>query len=80
MRSHYIKMILSVWKAYSKLVFGTTCPVFGTFTNEGHLLPSPELAELASLPQSEEPDLQKYPPLNLRALAKDAKCSEALVQ
>lgn len=47
MRSHYIKMIMAVWRSYSKNVFGTTCPVFGSFTKEGELIPSPELVELA---------------------------------
>jgi len=49
MRSHFIKIILNVWRSYARNVFGTTCPVFGSFTNEGDLIPSPELAELACL-------------------------------
>lgn len=58
MRSHYIKMILAVWRAYSKHVFGTTCPVFGSFTTDGDLTPSPELCELAGIECQELPDTQ----------------------
>ncbi len=40
MRSHYIKMALYVWRSYTKHVFGTTCPIFGTYTSEGIIYPS----------------------------------------
>jgi hypothetical protein len=49
MRTYYIKMILSVWKSYSSHVFNTTCPVFGTFTKEGDIIPSSELAEIIGI-------------------------------
>jgi hypothetical protein len=42
-------MIISVWKSYARNVFGTTCPVFGQFTNDGQIIPSQELAEIADL-------------------------------
>lgn len=40
MRSHYIKIIMAVWRSYCKHVFGATCPVFGSFTKQGELIPS----------------------------------------
>ena len=49
MRSKYITQILSVWKAYSKLIFGTTCPVMGTFTADGAMVPGLELCEACSV-------------------------------
>jgi hypothetical protein len=49
MRSHYIKMILAVWRSYARNVFGYTCPVFGTYTKDGDLYPSSELAEIVGL-------------------------------
>jgi hypothetical protein len=49
MRSYYIKMIQSVWKSYSSHVFNTTCPVLGTFTKEGDLFPSTELADIIGI-------------------------------
>ena len=49
MRSCYIKTMLTVWKLYGRAVIGTTCPVFGTFTQEGEILPSNELAEAVSI-------------------------------
>ena len=70
MRSHYIKMIHSVWRAYSKLLFGSTCPVFGSFTEDGDIIPSAELCEIAGIEQDEKPDKDLYPSLNIVALAK----------
>ena len=49
MRSHYIKMILGVWKSYCRHLFGNTCPCFGSFTTEGDIIPSQELCEIASV-------------------------------
>ena len=50
MRSHYIKMIHQVWKSYSRNVFGTVCPVFGTFSKDGDLiLPSVELCDISGI-------------------------------
>jgi hypothetical protein len=46
LRSHYIKMIASVWRVYVKYAFGTTCPVFGSFTQDGDLiLPSVDVCD-----------------------------------
>lgn len=56
MRSHYIKMILSVWKSYSKHLFGNTCPCFGSFTQDGDIMPSQELCEIAGIEQDIAPD------------------------
>ena len=49
MRSHYIKMIIAVWKSYARNVFGYTCPVFGSYTLDGDLIPSVELAEIVGI-------------------------------
>lgn len=61
MRSHYIKMIHSVWKSYSKNLFGSTCPIFGSFTADGDIIPSQELCDIAGIIQEEAPDTQLYP-------------------
>jgi hypothetical protein len=42
-------MIIAVWKSYCSHVFGTTCPVFGSFTKEGEIMPSAELADVADI-------------------------------
>lgn len=49
MRSHYIKMMLGVWKSYSKHLFGSTCPCFGSFTADGDIIPSAEVCEIAGI-------------------------------
>ena len=49
MRSGYIKYMFAVWGAYGKAVIGTTCPVMGTFTSDGKLYPSVELAEAVEI-------------------------------
>jgi hypothetical protein len=49
MRSQYIKTMIFVWKVYSRAVIGTTCPILGTFTQQGDIFPSPELADAVSL-------------------------------
>jgi hypothetical protein len=49
MRSHYIKIIIAVWRSYARNVFGYTCPVFGHYTKEGELIPSSEMAEAVEL-------------------------------
>ena len=79
MRTHYIKMIAGVWKSYSKSLFGNTCPVFGSFTEDGDIIPSSELCEIAGVEQIELPDREKYPPLNIGQLAKQTNSSEAIV-
>ena len=46
MRSCYIKTIITVWQKYGKAVTsGISCPVFGTYTAEGEVLLSRDLAE-----------------------------------
>lgn len=49
MRSHYIKIVLSVWRSYARNCFGTTCPIFGSYTKDGNIWPSSELAELSGI-------------------------------
>lgn len=58
MRSHYIKMILAVWRSYSRNVFGSTCPVFGSYTKDGDLIPSAEMAEIVGLDGQLQPDTE----------------------
>ena len=79
MRSHYIKMIHSVWKAYSKSLFGAACPVFRSFTQDGDIIPSAELCEIAGIEQEQTPDKDLYPSLNIVALAKQVNSSETIV-
>jgi len=79
MRSHYIKMILAVWRSYARNVFGYTCPVFGTYTKVGDLYPSSELAEIVGLESQQPTDLEQYPPLNLTPIAKDSNTTEQVV-
>lgn len=59
-------MISSVWKAYSKFIFGTTCPILGTFTMTGDFIPSKEFCDACSVEYKEECefDLSKYPILD----------------
>jgi hypothetical protein len=45
---------MGVWKVYSKFIFGSTCPIFGTFTNSGEIIPGPELCEACSYEPDEE--------------------------
>lgn len=79
MRSHYIKMILAVWRSYSRHVFGSTCSVFGSYTKDGDLIPSTEMAEIVGLESQSQPDLDKYPALNLTPIAKDSNTTENIV-
>ena len=37
--------MVAVWCAYGKALVGTTCPVMGTYTGDGSIYPSVELAE-----------------------------------
>ena len=79
LRSHYIKIIVAVWRLYCKQLFGRTCPVFGSFTKDGELIPSPELADWCQLECEERPDIEKYPAINFAVLAKDARTTETVV-
>jgi hypothetical protein len=79
MRTHYIKMIAGVWKSYSKNLFGNTCPVFGSFTEDGDIIPSAELCEIAGIDMVEQPDREKYPQINIGLLAKQASSNESIV-
>jgi hypothetical protein len=49
MRSHYIKIIIAVWRSYARNVFGYSCPVFGSYTKDGELIPSSEMAEVVGI-------------------------------
>lgn len=62
MRSRYIQMISSVWKAYSKFIFGTNCPIMGTYTLTGEFNPGPELCDACSSEFNSESqiDASKY--------------------
>lgn len=79
MRSHYIKMILAVWRSYARNVFGFTCPVFGSYTKDGDLIPSSEMAEIVGLEGQSHPDFEQYPSLNLTPIAKDSNTTEYVV-
>jgi len=79
LRSHYIKMIVAVWRVYTKHVLGCTCPVFGSFSKDGKLLPSQDLCEAASVEQEESPDPLEFPALNLATIAKETKYTEGIV-
>lgn len=73
LRSKYIILMTSVWKSYSKLVFGATCPVFGSFTPSGEILPSLELSDLCQVDVDlNHFDTQKFPKLDLNLVARDA--------
>ena len=50
LRSHYIKMISAVWRVYVKHAFGTTCPVFGSFSQDGDLIcPSVDVCDACQI-------------------------------
>lgn len=61
------------------MVFGTTCPFFGTFSKEGELIPSQELANLCQVDVEEQADPKEYPPLNLGLIAKECRYTEPVV-
>ena len=63
MRSKYISLLLSVWKAYAKFIFGTTCSIMGTFTMAGDFIPSLDLCEACGAPLeiNDDIDASKYP-------------------
>jgi hypothetical protein len=79
LRSHYIKMIVAVWRVYTKNLLGYTCPVFGSFSKDGKMLPSQDLCDAAGVEQEETPDTNEYPPLNLATIAKETKYTEGVV-
>jgi len=78
MRCHYVKLLLQVWRAYCRHVFGTQCPFIGALTSEGELRPSSELAELVEVKYEESE--KELPALNIAAIASDIKLSESVVQ
>lgn len=47
MRSQYIRLMQQLWQQYTKVIFNSTCPLFGSYTAEGHLLPTQELCDIA---------------------------------
>jgi AraC-like DNA-binding protein len=77
MRTHFIKVMLNVWRSYSRHVLGTQCPLLGTFTQDAELFASPELAEIAGVAAPEV--VEELPALSLAAVAKDSKTSEGHV-
>ena len=79
LRSHYIKMIVAVWRVYTKNLLGHTCPVFGSFSVDGRLLPSYELCGAASIESDEQPDFEEFPPVNIALIAKETKYTEGIV-
>ncbi len=79
MRSRFIKLMTILWKSYSKLIIGKSCPVFGSFTSDGKIIPSSELSQIACL----DPDIciekLNLPPLDLAALAQATNLNESIV-
>lgn len=71
MRSRYITHIMGVWKVYSKFIFGSSCPIFGTFTHAGEMVPGPELCEACSYEPDEtnQIDTSKVPPIDFNKIA-----------
>jgi hypothetical protein len=70
--------MIAVWKAYGKAVMGTTCPVLGTFAQDGQIYPSSDLAEAAGISGIAEPETASTPKLQISMLAEEANITEAL--
>ena len=76
LRSYFIKLMVIVWRAYSKNVLGTTCAIIGTFSKDGQLFPSAEVASIAGI---EAPLCEELPATNYSLIAKQSNCNEHVV-
>lgn len=76
MRSYYIKLMIIVWRAYAKNVLGSTCAIMGTFSADGQLTPSTEIAAIAGI---EPTPCDELPATNYGLIAKQSNCNENVV-